>query len=679
MLKNRFSRRELRIEPLESRFALSSVTGTVYWDQNGNGIQDLPTVVVGDRPTIVFVIDRSGSTDAQFKGSPVGDVNGDGWANTRLDAELAGLIALNQQLIARGLGNDTQIAIVAFDGTALIPYLDLSTHQVAFFDPNNASGQPWPKFLTASTDANANGMSDVEEILRGITSGGDTNFANALHAANELLTTSNMVAGNANIVFLSDGYDDTDITTELAQLRSVHHANIRAFGVGQDADLSTLQAMDPRAKLLLSTEDVFGVFGNVAAGTGEPGLAGVIVFDDANGNGILDRSEKWTITKADDPNTSADEAGTYVLEGLAPGAHHIRTLSLQGFKQSSPIGDGAHHLLLNAGENGFGNNFGMVVGDSTFSVDLPELTSGNGTNIPIAAPSQFTIPAALFAGSPRTFTYQITPLTSAVTLGSVRQVYGLGFAEHRPASAVSSAVGLASLPVPLAVRGAAVDELLDRLDAREFLDLEILPLPVEHDQIAVVAERGSIRGVVWQDEDQDGVRDRFEKNIVNARVFLDRNGNGQFDEGEFVATTDPEGRYEFGELTDDEYSVVVANLDTLGTAVESHQLVRVEAAARHHADVDFAFTPVVEPVVAEQPVEPTSWFSWVTVAVSGSVASLLCVIWSKRRKKQLQSDSTWHSPRPSSLPRRAINTLKTEALEDTICASGGRHATRTSW
>ncbi len=69
-------------------------------------------LIVGD--DAVFVIDISASTTNPFEGGFVGDLNNDGLFDTILDAEIAAFIALNQELIDRGLGNESNVAIVSF-------------------------------------------------------------------------------------------------------------------------------------------------------------------------------------------------------------------------------------------------------------------------------------------------------------------------------------------------------------------------------------------------------------------------------------------------------------------------------------------------------------------------------------------------------------------------------------
>ena len=52
---------------------------------------------------MLYVLDVSGSADFYFVGTSIGDVNNDGLEDTRLDAEIAAFIALNDQLITQGL------------------------------------------------------------------------------------------------------------------------------------------------------------------------------------------------------------------------------------------------------------------------------------------------------------------------------------------------------------------------------------------------------------------------------------------------------------------------------------------------------------------------------------------------------------------------------------------------
>ncbi|MGK7543234.1 hypothetical protein ACSRCO_22000, partial [Salmonella enterica] len=54
--------------------------------------------VLQPQMNILYLIDISGSTSSRFDGRPVSDLNGDGRANTVLDAEIAALIELTEQI-----------------------------------------------------------------------------------------------------------------------------------------------------------------------------------------------------------------------------------------------------------------------------------------------------------------------------------------------------------------------------------------------------------------------------------------------------------------------------------------------------------------------------------------------------------------------------------------------------
>jgi hypothetical protein len=99
----------------------ATVTGYVWNDENDNGIRD-EAFLVGTPPTIVFVVDVSGSTRVTYQGQEVGDFNSDGRPQTILDGELAAIRALNQHLIdALNFGASASVSIVVFGSRAAEP------------------------------------------------------------------------------------------------------------------------------------------------------------------------------------------------------------------------------------------------------------------------------------------------------------------------------------------------------------------------------------------------------------------------------------------------------------------------------------------------------------------------------------------------------------------------------
>jgi hypothetical protein len=186
--------------------------------------------VVQPQMNILYLVDVSGSTSRPFAGTPVGDHNGDGSANTVLDAEIASLVALTERI--RGLGfspADVTVTVIPFNGSA---------------DPTNALGSAASGLNAATFSLGGAGEQTIANYLRGLDAGGQTNFADALRAANERLLGLDQGGERNFLYFLSDGNGQGSIGGELATLNDVHEAKITAVGIGADASLSQLNVID---------------------------------------------------------------------------------------------------------------------------------------------------------------------------------------------------------------------------------------------------------------------------------------------------------------------------------------------------------------------------------------------------------------------------------------------------
>lgn len=205
------------------------------------------TLLLGE--DAVFVVDASGSTADTFAGSPVGDLNDDGDADTILDAEIAGFRALNQQLIDMGKGNVSRVSLVVFATDAQI------------FDMDHAADGT-QEFTTPLADTDGNGQRDVDQALAKIGYLGTTNFEAALSKSIEVIQARGGTLGG-NVIFLSDGFPTAggDFTDEVATLKETLKQNVRAFGVGAGSSLSELQKIDPGAIQFQSTDELLNVLG----------------------------------------------------------------------------------------------------------------------------------------------------------------------------------------------------------------------------------------------------------------------------------------------------------------------------------------------------------------------------------------------------------------------------------
>jgi len=308
------------------------ISGFVFNDRNRNGVRD-SELIQGGNPDLIFVVDVSGSSEDEFTGTPVDDVNEDGLSDSILDAELAGFIGLNQRLIAQNLGSNVNVGIVVFgsSGVALnmIPGLE---------DPRSIEGDP-RLTITPNTDNNDNGTPDVEEILSSITSGAfgagsGTDFRDALEATQGILDERGTLSGEGNVIFLSDG--DASISDDdesLVSLRN-NNVNISAFGVGEGADLDSLQIIDPDAEIVTSTDEFLGALGVIEGGDGQesqsaldPLQEGVQVYLDLDNDGVLDDNEPVQETNAD---------GEYRFTGLLPDTYTVRQIIPNGLESTAP-------------------------------------------------------------------------------------------------------------------------------------------------------------------------------------------------------------------------------------------------------------------------------------------------------------------------------------------------------
>ncbi|GBL10997.1 poly(beta-D-mannuronate) C5 epimerase 5 [Microcystis aeruginosa Sj] len=347
------------------------IQGLKWNDINGNGVRE--DLIQGNPPDIVFVIDVSGSTSSPFQGLAVGDVNNDGTANTRLDAEIAGFIALNNRLVSQGLGS-ARISIVSFESSAnqrdmnpTISGIQLTTNP--------------------ATDSNNNGIRDVEEILRSLVASGGTNFEIALQKATNTLTSIGTTTGNGNVIFISDGennaggsYSDEVLTLQNAGVK------LSAFGVGTNANISNLQVINPNASIFTSTDQLLGVFDGLGSGSQsfkEPGLGGVSIYLDLNNNGVLDAGEPTQVTAVDNPSTTnIDEAGQYSFTNVQPGTYIVREVVPSGFSQTFPNSPNYHTVVVGSGQTVNNINFGNTTPSPvTLTVNPVSVAEDGTTNL----------------------------------------------------------------------------------------------------------------------------------------------------------------------------------------------------------------------------------------------------------------------------------------------------------
>ncbi|MBT9316451.1 DUF4114 domain-containing protein [Leptothoe spongobia] len=581
---------------------ISAVTGEIRgikWnDLNANGFRDTE-LVQGRDPDVVFVIDVSGSADFAFDGSPLGDVNGDGLADTRLDAEIAGFITLNEQLTSLGLGEQVDISIVVFSGFAANADMNLIEEGLQLTTTSNA-------------DIDGNGISDIEDILKSIRSGafgvGNATGTNPEAALQQVETTFDTIGtqdGDGNVIFLTDGDQNRGgtILDEVDRLLA-KDVNLTAFGVGNDAALGIIQAIDPDGSNFESTDELLDAFAGLIGGPDnslEPGLPGVSVYLDANDNGILDPNEPIQITAENDPSTpDIDESGQYAFTNLLPGNYVVREVVPEGFVQTFPVsinaatGDGyADTVLAYFDSVGVGPLGGIapdfntpvqaespvstdvVLGNDEDQVDFLRLPQGSSITV------GFTDEVIIDGPGDDIFIAEFIPRDEQANVfvsSNLTDFTLLGVAD----GGTTTALDLNDIEFTEPVRAVKIVALNNGTGSPGFELANVQGLPnsiISPDFHYVTLETGEvvenidfgnfsggiIRGTKWEDANGNGLRDAGELGIGGVSIYLDENNNGLLDSGDHVQITagdnpntqdvDETGQYTFTDLLPGTYIV----------------------------------------------------------------------------------------------------------------------------
>ncbi|HTL30329.1 MAG TPA: SdrD B-like domain-containing protein [Tepidisphaeraceae bacterium] len=205
------------------------------------------------------------------------------------------------------------------------------------------------------SDTNGNKVRDSGETdLAGITVYNDANNNSRLDAGERTTTTDvngfyvlrGLAAGSYKIrQILQSGWSQTTPANNYGWTITLA-ANQRVTG----KEFGQKQNLIPNGSSIAGA--VFNDFDqNGLMAASEPGLSGIIVYNDSNNNGKLDAGERTTVT---------DASGNYLFTNLPAASYKIRQILQAGWFQTSPANNYGWTVSLSSGQHLTGRNFGAV-------------------------------------------------------------------------------------------------------------------------------------------------------------------------------------------------------------------------------------------------------------------------------------------------------------------------------
>ncbi len=269
--------------------------------------------------------------------------------------------------------------------------------------------------------------------------------------------------------------------------------------------------------------------------TAEPGLGGRVVFADVNANGILDATDLQTATNAD---------GTYTISGIAPGTISIYDVVAAGWHATSPV-TGVRSLVLKNGEHVTGINYGNAEPkNSTISGSVFADTNKNGVRdsgehglAGIAVYLDLNSNGALDPTDLQTVTSENLYYTP-----SVNEAGSYSFAHLASGT--------------YAVRQ-VIPTVLSSTPPSQFEHTVTMLAAENHSGVdfADVFRPNEIHGVKFDDNNGNHVRDPGEDGVGGTTIFIDSDRDDALDPGEVSTVTLADGSYSFTGLTPGAYVV----------------------------------------------------------------------------------------------------------------------------
>ena len=313
--------------------------------------------------------------------------------------------------------------------------------------------------------------------------------------------------------------------------------------------------------------------GNGRREPNEPGLGGVVIYSDLNGNRMLDDDEPRTVTQADVADTEDDEAGRFRLGTETGRASHTRgragrdscrrshrrsTSSTFCSLPPRPFPLGEHQVVLGPGQTVEGIDFGnrpierrpeQVTGTKWLDLDGNGQREDDEPGLPgVTVYLDLNNNNQLDSDEPRAITRRDAPntrvdesgqytLLAADTDGifAVREVVPDGFQQTFP-------IGVrCDFPICAAITFQSIGNghLVPIEPGETVAGIDFGNAP-DNEESALVTGRK------WLDTNGNGRFDSNEQGVPGVTIFADINLNGQLDRGEPRTVTSPNTNQESG-------------------------------------------------------------------------------------------------------------------------------------
>jgi hypothetical protein len=463
----------------------------------------------------------------------------------------------------QGVGNDGSGGYITITGDQLVQSIDLVSHgTLAAVTPNpnpnpNPNPTPTPTPTTATTQIlpenlgpnsfQTNGGSNYDFFSFTANSGTQADISiNSVAFTPELLIAQQGSNGWTTVGSDTNTAGSTTADVKFTAVSGVIYgigvfvsgaADTGAYTLVLKGDLSAPAQSTPAA----STGSLSGVVYNDANadGTqdnGEAGLAGWTVFIDLNGTGQF---------ATGDPTATTDPNGAYTFTGLQPGSYTVGVEPIAGYTQTSPAGAAGATVTVVAGQASTVSPFGEAkqngggISGSVYSDD-----NGDGAQ------------EAGEAGLAGWYVY--------VDLGDTGQYVDGDPYVATDANGTYTFTGLP--PGSYITRIYPESGYTTTQGSSGWINTVTATQNSVGGNFGETRPTGALTGVVYSDDNGDGVQDAGEAGLQGWQVYIDVGNTGSYASGDPTAYTDGSGTYTFGGLTAGSY--VVRIVDQTGYTTE---------------------------------------------------------------------------------------------------------------